>query len=56
MKIALSVWKDSISTVFDAADQLMIVDPASDKQMSADIPLSGKRSHQSSGGNERAGD
>jgi predicted Fe-Mo cluster-binding NifX family protein len=34
MKIALSVWKDSISTVFDAADQLMIVDPASDKPMS----------------------
>jgi predicted Fe-Mo cluster-binding NifX family protein len=26
MKIALSVWKDCISTVFDAADQLLVVD------------------------------
>jgi len=28
MKIALSTWKDCISTVFDAADQLLILDPA----------------------------
>lgn len=34
MKIALSVWKDCISTVFDAADQLLIVDPAGDKPIS----------------------
>ena len=27
MKIALSVWKDYISTVFDAADQLLIFEP-----------------------------
>jgi predicted Fe-Mo cluster-binding NifX family protein len=26
MRIALSVWKDYISTVFDAADQLMVVE------------------------------
>lgn len=26
MKIALSVWKDCISTVFDAADQLLVVE------------------------------
>ncbi|HOK05809.1 MAG TPA: NifB/NifX family molybdenum-iron cluster-binding protein [Syntrophales bacterium] len=26
MKIALSVWKDRISTVFDAADQVLIVE------------------------------
>jgi predicted Fe-Mo cluster-binding NifX family protein len=26
MKIALSVWKDCISTVFDAADQLLILE------------------------------
>ncbi|MFO7570574.1 MAG: NifB/NifX family molybdenum-iron cluster-binding protein [Smithellaceae bacterium] len=30
MKIALSVWKDCISTVFDAADQLVIVEKDSD--------------------------
>lgn len=27
MKIALSIWKDCISTVFDAADQLLILEP-----------------------------
>jgi predicted Fe-Mo cluster-binding NifX family protein len=27
MKIALSIWKDCISTVFDAADQLLIFEP-----------------------------
>lgn len=27
MKIALSIWKDCISTVFDAADQLLILIP-----------------------------
>ncbi len=27
MKIALSIWKDCISTVFDTADQLLIVEP-----------------------------
>lgn len=26
MKIALSVWKDCISTVFDAADQMLVVE------------------------------
>lgn len=30
IKIALSVWKDCISTVFDAADQLLIVEKDSD--------------------------
>ncbi len=29
MKIALSIWKDCISTVFDAADQLLIFEPDS---------------------------
>jgi len=28
MKIALSIWKDCISTVFDAADHLLILEPA----------------------------
>jgi predicted Fe-Mo cluster-binding NifX family protein len=27
MKIALSIWKDCISIVFDAADQLLILEP-----------------------------
>ena len=27
MKIALSIWKDCVSTVFDAADQLLIFEP-----------------------------
>jgi len=27
MKIALSIWKDCISTVFDSADQLLIFEP-----------------------------
>jgi predicted Fe-Mo cluster-binding NifX family protein len=27
MKIALSIWKDCISTVFDAADQLLVLEP-----------------------------
>lgn len=27
MKIALSIWKDCISTVFDTADQLLIFEP-----------------------------
>jgi len=31
MKIALSVYKGGISTVFDAADQLLIVEPAGGK-------------------------
>jgi predicted Fe-Mo cluster-binding NifX family protein len=30
MKIALSVWKDCISTVFDAADQLLVVEKDGD--------------------------
>lgn len=30
MKIALSVWKDCISTVFDAADQLLVVEKNGD--------------------------
>ncbi|MEE9913022.1 MAG: hypothetical protein K4571_15015 [Deltaproteobacteria bacterium] len=30
MKIALSVWKDCISTVFDAADQLVLVEKDGD--------------------------
>jgi predicted Fe-Mo cluster-binding NifX family protein len=30
MKIALSVWKDCISTVFDAADQLVVVEKDGD--------------------------
>ncbi len=31
MKIALSVWKDCISTVFDAADQLVVVEKDGDR-------------------------
>jgi predicted Fe-Mo cluster-binding NifX family protein len=30
MKIALSVWKDCVSTVFDAADQLLVVEKDGD--------------------------
>lgn len=30
MRIALSVWKDCISTVFDAADQLLVVEKDGD--------------------------
>ena len=33
MKIALSVWKDCISTVFDAADQLLVVEKNGDGEL-----------------------
>jgi predicted Fe-Mo cluster-binding NifX family protein len=32
MKIALSIWKDCISTVFDAADQLLVVEKNGDRE------------------------
>ena len=40
MKIALSVWKDCISTVFDAADQLLVVEKDGDGALKR-IDLSG---------------
>ena len=33
MRIALSIWKDCISTVFDAADQLLVVDKNGDGEI-----------------------
>ncbi len=33
MKIALSVWKDCISTVFDAAEQLLVVEKDGDGEL-----------------------
>jgi len=46
MKIALSVFKDSISTVFDAADQLLILD--------TDGPNGNKRTMVQIGSTDRA--